>query len=266
VDGQNIRVEWRAADQRVDRLRDLAGELVRLKVDVIVALGDDAIHATQHATTTIPIVMAGVNDPVAFGFVKSLAHPGGNITGVTALGPELVGKQLELLKAAVPEVSKIGVLGTPYHLAHYGPEVERTAQALDVQLEVQVVRGPEEFASAFALATKRGAGAVLLLPSILVATNARWIAELAVQHGLPTIFRSRDFTEVGGFMAYGARRHDIFGRVAYYVDRILKGAKPADLPVEQPTKFELVINLKTAKELGLTIPPTLLFQADEVIR
>jgi len=256
VEGQNIRVERRSADQRVARLRDLAGELVRLKVDVIVALGDDAIRETQHATTTIPIVMAGVDDPVALGFVKSLAHPEGNITGVTALGPELVGKQLELLRAAVPEVTKIGVLGTPYNLARYWPEVERTAQALDVQLQVLVVQGPEEFARAFELATKRGAGAVLILPWISVAANARWIAELAVQSQLPTMFRNRVFADVGGFMTYGASPYELYRRVAYYVDRILKGAKPADLPVEMPTKYELVINLKTAQALGLTLPPT----------
>jgi putative ABC transport system substrate-binding protein len=266
VEGQNIRVERRSADQRVDRLRDLARELVRLKVDVIVASGDDAIDAAQHATTTIPIVMAGVNDPVALGLVKSLAHPGGNITGVTTLGQDLVGKQLELLKAAVPEVTKIGVLSTPGHLARFWPELERTAQALDVQLQVLVVRGPEEFARAFELATTRGAGAVLILPWVSFAANARWIAELAVQSQLPTIFRNRVFTDVGGFMTHGASRHDVYQRVAYYVDHILKGTKSADLPVEQPTKFELVINLKTAKTLGLTIPPTLLFQADEVIR
>ena len=266
VKGQNITVEWRSADQRVERLRDLAGELVRLKVDVIVAWDDAAIRAAQHATTTIPIVMAGVRDPVASGFVKSLAYPGGNITGVTALGEEVVGKQLELLKAAVPEVSKIGVLGPPGILARYRPEVERTAQALDVQLQVLVVQGPEEFARAFELATKRGAGAVLILPWISVAANARWIAELAVQFQLPTMFRNRVFANVGGFMTYGASPYELYRRVAYYVDRILKGAKPADLPVEMPTKYELVINLKTAQALGLTLPPTLLFQADEVIR
>ena len=266
VEGQNIRFEWRFADQRVDRLRDLAGELVRLKVDVIVATTEPATSETQHATTTIPIVMLGVNDPVALGFVKSLAHPGGNITGVTALGQELVGKQLELLKEAVPEVTKIGVLGTPGNLARFWPEVERTAQALDVQLQELVVKDPEEFPRAFELATKQGAGAVLILPWISVATNARWIAELAVQSQLPTIFRDRVFAKAGGFMAYGASNDDLYRRVAYYVDRILQGTKPADLPVEQPTKFELVINLKTAKALGHTIPPTVLYQADEVIR
>jgi putative ABC transport system substrate-binding protein len=266
VEGQNIRFEWRFADQRVDRLHDLAGELVRLKVDVIVAPTEPATSETQHATTTIPIVMAGVNNPVALGFVKSLAHPGGNITGVTALGPELVGKQLELLKATVPEVTKIGVLGTPGNLAGFWPEVERTAQALDVQLQVLVVRGPEEVARVFALANKRGAGAVLILPWVSVTANARWIAELAVQSQLPTIYWSRVFAEVGGFMAYGASNDDLGRRVAYYVDRILQGTKPADLPVEQPTKFALVINLKTAKALGRAMPPTLLMLADEVIR
>src|SRR5262249_3295588 len=179
--------------------------------------------------------MSGVGDPVAYGFVESLAHPGGNITGVTALGPELAGKQLELLKAAVPEVTKIGVLSVPGNLPRYWPEVERTAQALDVQVQILVARGPEEFARAFELATKRGAGAVLIFPPILFFANARRIAELAVQNRLPTIFRSRIFAEVGGFMAYGASRHDLTRRVVYYVDRILKGAKPADLPVEQPT-------------------------------
>jgi len=266
VEGQNIGFEWRWADGSSVRLRTLAGELVRLKVDVILAVGEDAIRAAQHATTTIPLVMGDVGDPVKSGFVETLAHPGGNLTGVTAIALELVEKQLELLKGVVPEVTRIGVLGTPYNLARHWPELEHAAHALDVQLQVLVVRGPEELTRAFELATRRGAGAVLMLPWVHVDSNERWIAELAVQSRLPTIYWHREFAEVGGFMAYGASRRDLARRAASYVDKILKGTKPADLPVEQPMKLELVLNLKTAQALGLTIPPTLLFQADEVIR
>jgi putative ABC transport system substrate-binding protein len=266
IEGQTIGFEWRWADRRFDRLPGLAGELVSLNVDVIFASGRAAIRAVQHATTTIPIVMLDVGDPVEFEFVKSLAHPGGNITGVTAIALELTGKQLELLKEAVPDATRIAILGPQPILAFHWPEVQRVAQALSVQLYALVVEAPGEFASAFELATKRGVGALLLLPWIVFVANERRLVELAEQSRLPTMFWRREIAEVGGLMAYGASSRDLFRRAATYVDKILKGAKPADLPVEQPTKFELVINLKTAQALGLTIPPIVLFRADEVIQ
>jgi ABC-type uncharacterized transport system substrate-binding protein len=270
VEGQTLEFEWRWADRRssgfVSGWTALADELVRLNVDLIFAMSQPAIRAAQRATTTIPIVMNDAGDPVQSGFVKSLAHPGGNITGVTVIALELSGKQLALLKEAVPSATRIAVLGTQGALALHWPEVQRVAQALDVQLQVLVVEGLDDVANAFEHATRRGAGAVLVLPLLLFAVNDRRIAELAAQSRLPTIFWRREFAEVGGLLAYGARQQDLFRRAATYVDKILKGAKPADLPVEQPTKFELVINLKTAQALGLTIPPIVLFQADEVIR
>jgi len=266
VEGQTIAFEWRWADREFARFPDLADELVRLNVDVIFAAGQAAIRAAQRATTTIPIVMIDVGDPVASGFVKSLAYPEGNITGLTTIAHDLLGKQLELLKEAVPGVSRIAVLGHQATLAAHWPEVQRASQALNVPLQALVVHMPGEFASAFELATKRGSGALLVLPHILFAANERRLAELAEQSRLPTIFWRREFAEAGGLMAYGASRRDLWRRAATYVDKILKGAKPGNLPVEQPTKFELVINLKTAQALGLTISPTLLFQATEVIR
>jgi putative tryptophan/tyrosine transport system substrate-binding protein len=239
---------------------------VRLNVDIIFAMSQPAIQAAQRATTTIPIVMMDVSDPVEAGFIRSLAHPGGNITGVTAIALELSGKQLALLKEAAPGVTRIAVLGTQAILALHGPEVQRVAQGLDVQLQVLVVEGLDDIANAFEHATRRRAGAVLVLPQLLFAVNDRRIAELAAQSQLPTIFWRREFAEVGGLLAYGASQQDLYRRAATYVDKILKGAKSGDLPVEQPTKFTLVINLKTAQALGLTIPPMLLFQADEVLR
>jgi putative ABC transport system substrate-binding protein len=266
VEGQTIEFEWRWAERRFERLPDLASELVHLHVDVIFARSQPAIRAAQQATTTIPIVMIDVGDPVQSGFIESLARPGGNITGVTAIALELPGKQLALLKEAVPQVTRMAVLGGPTPLARHWPDLQRVAQGMGVQLYALLVQDSDEFAHAFERATQEGAGALIVLPFILFATNQRRLAELAVQSRLPAIFWASEFAKVGGLMAYGASPPDLARRAAVYVDKILKGAKPADLPVEQPTKFELLINLKTAQALGLTLPPTLLFQADEVIK
>jgi putative ABC transport system substrate-binding protein len=268
LEGQNMLVEYRWAHGRFDRLYDLAVELVRLNVDVIVASDTPAVQAAQQATPTIPIVMLYIGDPVADGIVTSLAQPGGNITGTGGLVPDLSGKMLELLTEAVPGVSQLAVLVNPAYprTASMLSDVARAARAVDVQLHVVEVQRPEAFERAFATAVKEGAGALLILPAVLFAYNQRRLAALAVQNRLPAIFWQRPFAEAGGLMAYGPRLPDLWRRVAALVDRVLKGAKPADLPVEQPTRFELVINLKTAQALGMTIPPMVLFQADEVIR
>jgi putative ABC transport system substrate-binding protein len=266
AEGQNVAFAYRTGDGQVNRLPALADELVRLNVDVIVVGETPAIHAAIQATTTIPIVMLTVGDPVESGFVKSLAQPGGNVTGVGGLVTELNRKLLELLKEAVSEVTRIAVFVTPGGLARYGTEMEAAARTLGVQLQFLEVRGPGEFESAFHAATSEDAGALLILPSPLFALHERRIAAFAVESRLPAIFWRRPFAEAGGLMSYGPSSADNFRRAAVLVGKILKGAKPADLPVERPTKFELVINLKTAKALGLIIPPLLLFQADEVIQ
>jgi putative ABC transport system substrate-binding protein len=268
LEGQNITVEYRWASGRSHRLPDLAAELVRLNVDVIVVDDTPTIQAVKQATTTIPIVAFFAIDPVAEGFVASLARPGGNLTGVGGVAAELSSKLLELLKEAVPRVSRIAVFVSPYHPA-LGPmmeEIKLAAQAVGVQphfLEIGDLAGLE---GAFDTAITEGAGALLVLPGLLFSSNRRRLAELALKNQLPAIYWQRQFAEAGGLMAYGPSLPDLSRRAASYVDKILKGAKPADLPVEQPMKFELVLNLKTAQALGLTIPPTLLFQADEVIR
>src|SRR5262245_64570029 len=268
-EGENITVEYRWASGMVERSADLAAELVGLPVDVIVVSSLDVIRAVQHATTTIPIVMFSVDDPVAQGFIADLARPGGNITGVDAsFVPELSGKLLELLTAAVPAVTRIAVLVNP-RLAGTGPMLEdtrRAARALGMQLRVLDAETPDDFQRAFDAATEEHAGALLILPSALFGLHERRLAALAVAHRLPAIFWRRSFAEAGGLLSYGPKFADLTQRTAYYVHRILRGAKPADLPVERPTRFELVINLKTAQALGLTIPPTLRFQADEVLQ
>jgi len=266
AEGQNVAFEYRSAEGQGHRLPALADELVRLNVDVIVVAETPAIHAAIQATTTIPIVMLTVGDPVASGFVKSLAQPGGNVTGVGGLVNGLNRKLLELLQEAVPGVTRMAVFVTPGGLALSWTEMEAAARELGVQLQFLEVRGADEFESAFNAATREGAGALLVLPAALFAFNERRIAALAAESRLPAIFWRRLFAEAGGLMAYGPSLADNWRRAAVLVGKILKGAKPADLPVERPTKFELVINLKTAKELGLTIPPLLLFQADEVIQ
>jgi len=267
VEGQNLVMEYRYAEGQYERFPDLAAELVRLKVDVLMVGSTPAALAAKHATTTIPIVVTG-GDPVGSGLVASLARPGGNITGLSVMGPELIGKQLEFLKDVLPSVSRVAILWNPANPVHAlaVPEADVAAQALGVQLHLVEARGPDAFDSAFAAMTSAHAGALLVLGDPMFFAHRSRLAELAATSRLPTIHNVRAFVEAGGLLSYGASIPDQWRRAATYVDKILKGAKPADLPVEQPTKFELIINLKTAKALGLTMPPTLLFQADEVIR
>ena len=267
VEGQNIAIESRWAAGKYERLPGLAAELVRLKMDVIVTAAVPAIRAAKEATSTIPIIMAVVVDPVATGLVASLARPGGNITGLSGMTPDLVGKQLGMLKEIVPRVSRVAVLWNPANPGN-PPQLkaaEIAARTLGMRLQLLETRSPREIDSAFAAMTKEGASAVVVLVDVLFIDQRTRIAELAVKARLPTMFSQREHVEAGGLMGYGADLQDTFRRAAGYVDKVLKGAKPADLPIEQPTKFELVINLKTAKTLGLTIPPSLLARADQVI-
>jgi putative tryptophan/tyrosine transport system substrate-binding protein len=271
LEGQNLVLEYRWAEGQPSRLSTLAAELVRLPVDVIVVADTLAIRAVQQATTTIPIVMISVGDPVAAGFVASLAQPGGNITGIGGIVPELGGKLLELLKEASPGVTQLAILasfsGLPYPAGERRiRETESAAQALGVHAHRLIVEHPDQFEPAFQEAIREGAGALVVLPSPVFPYHQRKLAALALQHGLPAIFWQRRFAEVGGLMAYGPSLPHLWQRAAAHVDKILKGAQPTDLPVEQPTTFDLVVNLKTAQALGLTIPPTLLFQATEVLR
>jgi putative ABC transport system substrate-binding protein len=269
VEGQNLVIEYRNAEGSLERLRDLADELVRLKVDVIVTGEIVAIRAAQHATHTIPIVMAANFDPVGQGFVASLAHPGGNTTGLSFLSAELPGKRLEILKETVSQSTRIAVLANPANPSYesHMPHLTVAARALGLHLHVVEVRRADELDSAFAAMTQAGADALIVLSDPLLLDNMRGrVADLAAKSRLPAMYDWRMYVDAGGLMSYGPSLADTYRRAAVYVDKILKGAQPADLPVEQPTKFELVINLKTAKALGLTIPPTLLFQADEVIR
>jgi putative ABC transport system substrate-binding protein len=269
VEGKNIVIEWRNGDGRRDRLKEHASELVRLKVDVIVTAGGTSTRAAKEATVTIPIVMTQDTDPVRNGFVASLARPGGNITGLSRLAPELSGKQLELVKEVVPRLSRVAVLGrsTQPADAEILRQIEGAARTLGLQLQYIDVRDPRDFETAFREASNGRAGAVLMLVGGPVFNPHRTgVIELAVSNRLPVIYRNREDVEAGGFMSYGVNLPDLDRRAATYVDKILKGAKPADLPVEQPTKFELVINLKTAKEIGLTIPQSMLYRADKVIK
>jgi putative tryptophan/tyrosine transport system substrate-binding protein len=267
-EGKNIVIEWRYAEGKLDRLPALLAELVRLKVDVIVTAGPPGTRAAKEAAVTIPIVMAQDSDPVANGFVASLARPGGNITGLATLSPEISGKRLELLKETIPRLSRVAVLGTSTEPGNVQSlkETELAARALGVKLQYLDVRGPNDIESAFRAASKGRADAVLVLASAIFAAHRTQVVEHAVNSRLPAIFWLSDFVEDGGLMTYGVSFADLFRRAATYVDKILKGAKPADLPVEQPTRFELVINLKTAKQIGLTIPPNVLAQADRVIK
>jgi putative ABC transport system substrate-binding protein len=267
VEGQNVVIESRWAEGKYDRLPGLTAELVRLKVDVIVTYGPPAIQAAKQATTTIPIVMAGVIDPLAAGLVASLAQPGGNITGVSLMAPELVGKQLQILKEVVPTVSRVALLGNPDN-AGSAPQVRQAqdaARALGVRLQPLEARGPGEIDSAFAAMTREQAGALIVLVDVMFDVQRTQIAELAAKSRLPTVAGLANLAEAGGLMSYGSNTTDNFRHAATYVDKILKGAKPADLPVEQPTKFELVINMKTAKMLGIRIPESILARADRVI-
>ena len=268
VEGQNLVLEYRGAEWQYERFPALAAELVHLKVDVLMVPSMAAALAAKHATTTIPIVMTNAGDPVGSGLVASLARPGGNVTGLAVMEPEVVGKQLEFLKDVLPTVSRVAILWNPANPVHAVNvrAADVAAQALGVQLHRVEARGPEAFDRAFAAVTSAHAGALLVLGDAMVFEHRRRLAELAATSRLPTMHNIRPFVEAGGLMAYGPSTLDIRRRAAVYVDKILKGAKPADLPVEQPMKFELVINLKTAKALGITFPPTLLIQADEVIQ
>ena len=268
LDGKNIVVEYRSTEGKADRNANLVAELVQLKVDVLVLTSSGAIRSAKQATKTIPIVIVTSDDPVAAEYIDSLARPGGNITGLTRLTRELSGKRLELLTELVPKISRAGILWDPKSsTAIIGfKEYEAAARALKILLQSLEVRGSNDFEGSFRPAVKGRAGALIMIRSPLLTRHRETIAELATKNRLPSMYESSEFVEAGGLVSYAANDADQFRRAAYYVDRILKGAKPADLPVEQPTKFELVINLKTAKQIGLTIPQEVLARADKIIR
>ncbi len=268
VEGQNIAIEYRFAEGRLERLPDLAADLVRLRVDVIFAPNAAAALAAKNATTTIPIVMALPGDPVGLGLVASLGRPGGNITGMSNVAVELGPKQLQLLKQAVPRVSRVAVLWNPANRSHglSVREAEVAARSLGVQVQSLEARGPDDFDNAFAAITRERAGALLVLGDALFLQHRTRIVGLVAKSRLPAMYGMREFVDAGGLMSYAANFADLFRRAATHVDKILKGAKPADLPVEQPTKFELVINLKAAKSLGISIPQSVLIRADQVIQ
>ena len=268
VEGKSIFIEWRFAEGKADRLPALAAELLRLKVEVIVTGAPTATRSAKQATVTVPIVMASDDDPVGSGFVSSLARPGGNITGSSTLSPEISGKQLEFLKEVLPKLSRVAVLGdtlrpgTPQALR----EINVAADGFGVQLQYLEVRGPKDIETAFRAASKERADAVLILASTVLFSQRRQVIDLAVKSRLPAIYNRPEYVEDGGLVFYGVSYTELHRRAATYVDKILKGAKAADLPVEQPKKFEFVINLKTAKQIGLTIPPNVLARADKVIK
>ena len=268
VEGQNIVIDYRYAEDRVDRLPALAAELVRLKVDVIVSAGTQGVTAAKNATETIPIVMIAVRDPVGTGLIASLARPGGNVTGVSGYaGLVIVAKQLELLKETVPKIRRVAILSNPANAYHQLAirEVNVAARSLGVQLQLLEARGPNEFDGAFAAMAKERVGALLVLSDSMFNSHRTRIADLAARSRLPAAYGVRESVEAGGLMSYGPSFLDFYRRSAAYVDKILKGVKPADLPVEQPTKFELVINLKAARSIGLTIPQQVLSRADQLI-
>jgi len=267
IEGKNIAFERRYAENRLDRLPALAAELVDLKVDVIVAAGTLAPLAAKRATTTIPIVMTAAGDPVGSGLVPNLARPGGNVTGLSLMVPDLGGKRLELLKELLPRMSRVAVLwnaANPYPALVF-KETERAAQTLGIEVQSLKVQEPNDFGNAFEAAERHQPDALIMVEDPLTIDFRKQIADFALTHRLPAMNGFRQFVDAGGLMAYGASLSDLLRRAAGYVDKILRGAKPSDLPVEQPTKFELVINLKTAKTLGIEIPPMLLARADELI-
>jgi putative ABC transport system substrate-binding protein len=266
VYGQNVLFEQRYAKGKYERFPEFAADLVRLKVDIIVVHNPQAALAAKQATSTIPIVMTAVPDPIGLRLVASLARPRGNVTGLTGLpGPEMLGKHLQLLKEVVPTVSRMAVLRNP-HTSPYISETQVAARSLGLQLEIVDARGPAEFGGAFATMTRKRVGAVLVAWDASFFLYRSQLADLAANYRLPAMSFAREFVEAGGLMAYAPSLADLFRRAGTYAGRILNGAKPADLPIEQPTKFELVINLKTAKALGLTIPPALLVRADQLIQ
>jgi putative tryptophan/tyrosine transport system substrate-binding protein len=271
IEGQNIAIEYRYGEGKRDRLPELAAELVRLKVDIIVVAGGTAhVQAARNATKTIPIVMTGAGlGPVEAGLVESLARPGGNVTGITNINPELGGKRLELLKEAVPKLARVAYVYEPDNQASVLDVKEflpAAARALRLTLQPWEVRAADGFEKVFAALNKKRPDGLYMLGGPLMNANQKRIVGLALKSRLPSMYVRRDFVDAGGLMSYGADNADSYRRVVYFIDRILKGAKPADLPVEQPTKFELVINLKTAKQIGLTIPQSLLYRADKVIK
>ncbi len=267
VEGKNVIIEYRGdPDRREDRLPALAAELVSLKVDVIVALDPPAAHAAQKATHTIPIVMRSTADPVSAGFVASLAHPGGNITGVTSISSDLYGKRLELLKEVVPHLSRVAVLRNPDRSGKDFKVMERTARALGLVLQSAEVRNAGDFEQAFEISRAERSQALITIRTPLINFHRKQVSEQASKGKLPAIYDERAYVEDGGLMSYGTNLSDLHRHAAVFVDKILKGRKPADLPVEQPMKFEFVINLKAAKQIGLTIPPNVLVRADRVIR
>jgi ABC-type uncharacterized transport system substrate-binding protein len=267
VEGKNIVIEYRYAELKPDRLPALAAEIVRLKVDVIVTGGSGLTRAAKNATNTIPIVMAQDTDPVANGFVASLARPGGNITGLSNLAPEIGGKQLELLKETIPKLSRVAILGTSTTSnAQQLREIEPATAAFKVKLQYLAVLSPKDIETAFRAAGEGRADAVLVQPGSIFNSRRAQVVKLAAKSRLPAIYNHSQYVVDGGLMTYGASLPDLDRRAATYVDKILKGAKPADLPVEQPKKFEFIINLKSAKQIGLTIPPNVLARADRVIR
>ena len=269
VEGRNILIEFRYAEGKRDRVPSLVAELVQLKVDILVSTAPSAIGAAKKATKTIPIVMVTTQDPVATGIVDSLARPGGNITGLTTLTRELSGKSLELLKEVIPTISRVGVLAVagPTVPGNALKEYEAAGRALKIPIQPLLVRSPNpDIEGAFREAAKGRVTAVVAARNNVLSPHTKKIAELAMQNRLPSMLERSDYAEAGGLMSYGANDAEQFRRAAYYVDKILKGAKPAELPVEQPIKFEFIINLKTAKALNLTIPQSVLFRADKVIK
>jgi putative ABC transport system substrate-binding protein len=265
IEGQNIVLEVRLAEGRLERLPALAAELARLEVDVIMTTSPPAVSAAIHATRTIPIVMAAVGDAVDYGFVASLAKPGGNVTGSSWLNTELSAKRVDLLKDALPHVSRVAVLWEPSVGNTHLRATEATAGSLAMRIQVLKVSNPGDFQQAFLDAKKAGSEAMIVLASPILASHTKVLAALAAQHRLPAIFDRREYVEAGGLLGYGPSFPALLRRAATFVDKILKGAKPADIPVEQPTKFELVVNLKTARTLGLTLPRSILLRADQVI-
>jgi len=270
IEGRNVVIEYRDAKGKPERFPALAVELVEMNVDVIVCAGGTAgARAAQQATRTLPIVFSGVGDPVTDGLVNSLARPGGNVTGLSLVGPELVGKLLELLRQAVPRVSHVALLfnpdATPVRMKPFLKEADLAAQALGVRLQLVEARGPADFERAFSDMSKARADGLTVLATPAFGTGRQRLGDLAKKSRLPTVFAFREYVDAGGLMSYGPDLGDLSRRAAIYVDKILKGAKPSDLPVEQPTKFQLVINLKTAKALGLTMPPAVLARADHVV-
>jgi putative ABC transport system substrate-binding protein len=268
VEGKNIAIEYRYAQGKRDRLPDLAADLLRLKVEVVVVVSVYAARAVQQANQAVPIVMASAADPVQLGLVASLARPGGNITGLSEITPEMAGKRLELLKEMVPKLFRVAVLWDPGNDASAlsWKEIQSPASQLGLDLHSLEARSPKDFDKAFKDAIRTRAGALAVMPAQLFGANLKRIADLAAKSRLPSIWHLSEFADSGGLAAYGPDRSDQFRRAAYFVDKILKGAKPAELPVEQPMKFEFVINLKTAKQIGLTIPPEVLARANRLIK